>query len=83
MRAAAAGPGRGDGGASFEGELTIPLAGQLVELEPLEPGHGDELFAAAQAPEIFRWLAHVGRDREAFDGWMDATLTAAATGAEG
>ncbi len=68
---------------SFAADLTVPLEGGLVALEPLEVGHGDELFAAAQAPEIFRWLAHIGRDREYFDQWLELTLAAAAAGSEG
>lgn len=62
---------------------TARLDGDLVVLEPLEPGHGDELFAAAQAPEIFQWLASIGRDREYFDAWMELALAAAAEGREG
>lgn len=64
-------------------DLTVRLEGELVVLEPLEPAHADELFAAAQAPETFQWLAHIGRDREYFDRWMELTLGAAAEGREG
>jgi N-acetyltransferase len=63
--------------------LAARLEGDLVVLEPLDPTHADELFAAAQAPEIWQWLAHIGRDRESFDHWMELTLTAAAEGREG
>lgn len=63
--------------------LTSRLEGDLVVLEPLQPGHADELWAAAQAPEIWAWLANVGRDRPYFDHWMELTLTAAAEGREG
>jgi N-acetyltransferase len=63
--------------------LTLRLGGELVELEPLEAGHADELFAAAQAPETFQWLAHIGRDREYFDYWLELTLAAATEGREG
>jgi len=63
--------------------LTSRLEGELVVLEPLDARHADELWAAAQAPEIWQWLAHVGRDRESFDRWMELTLAAAAAGREG
>jgi RimJ/RimL family protein N-acetyltransferase len=68
---------------SFAADLTVPLQGELVALEPLEAGHADELFAAAQAPEIVQWLARIGRHREYFDEWMELTLAAAAAGSEG
>ena len=64
-------------------DLTVRLEGELVVLEPLEPGHADQLFAAAQAPETFQWLAHIGRDREYFDDWLELALAAAAEGREG
>lgn len=51
--------------------LTARLEGELVLLEPLV------------APEIFRWLAHIGRDRAYFDAWLELTLAAAAAGSEG
>ncbi len=63
--------------------LTTHLIGDLVTLEPISPDHADGLFAAAQSPEIFQWLAHIGRDREYFDQWMEVTLEAAAEGREG
>jgi len=68
---------------SFAADLTVRLEGELVVLEPIEAAHGDELFAAAQAPEIFQWLAHIGRDREYFDQWMELALAAAAEGSAG
>ena len=64
-------------------DLTVRLEGELAALEPLGAGHADELWEAAQAPEIWRWLAHVGRDRECFDHWMELALDAAAAGTEG
>ena len=38
---------------SWAGHLAAPLEGELVALEPLEAAHADELWAAAQAPEIW------------------------------
>jgi N-acetyltransferase len=63
--------------------LTTRLGGSIVLLEPLTEAHAEELWEAAQPPEIWQWLAHIGSSREYFDGWMEASLRAAATGAEG
>ena len=63
--------------------LAVPLRGDRVELEPLELGHADGLWMAAQAPEIWAWLAHIGESREYFDRWMEVSLEAAAEGREG
>jgi N-acetyltransferase len=63
--------------------LAPRLEGELVVLEPLDPSHADGLWRAAQAPEIWRWLAHVGASREYFDEWMRVSLQAAAEGREG
>jgi RimJ/RimL family protein N-acetyltransferase len=63
--------------------LAIRLEGSLVALEPLEPGHADGLWRAAQAPEIWRWLAPVGSSREYFDRWFELSLTAQREGREG
>jgi RimJ/RimL family protein N-acetyltransferase len=63
--------------------LTARLEGSLVALEPLAPDHADGLWAAAQPTEIWAWLTNIGATRELFDGWMRASLEAAASGAEG
>jgi RimJ/RimL family protein N-acetyltransferase len=63
--------------------LATRLEGELVVLEPLEESHADELWRAAQAPEIWSWLAHIGSSREYFDGWMRISLDAATEGREG
>ena len=63
-------------------QLTAVLEGSIVRLEPLTAEHADELWEAAQAREIWAWLAHLDQ-RERFDIWMDLTLTAIADGAEG
>ncbi len=52
-------------------------------LEPLERGHTEELWEAAQPAEIWQWLYHVGESREKFDRWLEATLSAADSGTEG
>lgn len=69
--------------AGFEQPLTRPLSGSVVDLEPLERRHAEELWAAAQASEIWSWLYHVGESREKFDLWLEMTLDAAAAGGEG
>jgi N-acetyltransferase len=62
--------------------LAIRLEGELVVLEPLEPAHADELWEAAQAPEIWQWLAHLNKSREFFEEWLELTLAASAAGTE-
>lgn len=64
-------------------ELAATLEGSLVRLEPLRSEHADELWEAAQAPEIWRWLAHVHESRERFDRWLELALDAASAGREG
>jgi N-acetyltransferase len=62
--------------------LTTRLEGSIVTLEPLGEEHAEELWDAAQAPEIWAWLAHLDR-RETFDRWLELTLEAARSGSEG
>ncbi len=64
-------------------DLTIRLEGSLVVLEPLGEGHGDGLWQAAQAAEIWDWLAHITNSREYFDAWLGASLEKVASGEEG
>ncbi|HEX4752780.1 MAG TPA: GNAT family protein [Solirubrobacterales bacterium] len=66
-----------------EGPLTAMLKGSLVTLEPLREEHRDGLWEAAQADEIWAWLAKLNRNREYFDGWFDATLATDAAGETG
>lgn len=63
--------------------LAVRLEGQLVVLEPLEEAHAEDLWRAAQAPEIWRWLAHIGSSREHFDRWLELSLAASAEDREG
>jgi N-acetyltransferase len=63
------------------GELSRP-EGELVTLEPLEERHAEELWEAAQAPEIWAWLANLA-DRERFEQWLQLSLAAAAEDREG
>jgi N-acetyltransferase len=68
---------------SWSGRVAVPLEGDLVALEPLQQAHADELWAAAQAPEIWQWLAPIGSSREYFDRWLDLSLAAHREGREG
>jgi RimJ/RimL family protein N-acetyltransferase len=63
--------------------LAVPLKGSLAALEPLEAGHAEDLWRAAQAPEIWSWLARIGSSREYFDRWFEMSLTAQREGREG
>ena len=63
--------------------LAISLTGSLAALEPLEERHAEDLWRAAQAPEIWRWLAHVGSSREYFDRWFALSMAAHREGSEG
>lgn len=62
--------------------LTTRLQGSIVTLEPLRAEHAEELWEAAQAPEIWAWLANL-YERERFDRWLELTLEAAGAGREG
>jgi RimJ/RimL family protein N-acetyltransferase len=64
-------------------DLAVRLEGKLVALEPLEDRHAEELWQAAQAPEIWRWLAPVGGSREYFDRWFELSTSAHRDGSEG
>lgn len=64
-------------------ELTTRLQGELVVLEPLEARHEAGLYAAAQHPEIWAWLAPVGESKEYFGQWFEASLAESAAGREG
>jgi RimJ/RimL family protein N-acetyltransferase len=63
--------------------LATRLEGDLVVLEPLEESHAEGLWRAAQAPEIWAWLAHIGSSRDYFEQWMRISLDATAEGREG
>ena len=64
-------------------DLATPLEGSLVALEPLAETHREGLWRAAQDPQIWEWLAHIGSTREYFDAWFGASLAAAEEGGEG
>ena len=48
------------------------LEGRLVVVEPLGPEHEDDLWEAAQDPEVWRWLpVHAAADRQSFHRWFE------------
>ncbi len=63
--------------------LAIQLEGSLAALEPLREEHAEDLWRAAQAPEIWQWLARIGSSREYFDHWLEISLAAHREGREG
>jgi N-acetyltransferase len=62
--------------------LTERLEGSIVVLEPFGEEHVDELWEAAQAPEIWTWLANLN-EREWFEKWIELTREAEEAGREG
>jgi RimJ/RimL family protein N-acetyltransferase len=63
--------------------LTARLEGSIVVLEPLGEQHAEELWEAAQAPEIWDWLVNLNAGRELFDCWLQASMESAREGGEG
>jgi len=62
--------------------LTMRLEGSIVVLEPFGDEHVEELWDAAQAPEIWAWLAHLN-ERASFEKWIELSRDAAQSGREG
>jgi len=62
--------------------LTERLEGSIVVLEPFGEEHVEELWEAAQAPEIWTWLAPLN-ERAMFDKWLELTREAESSGEEG
>jgi RimJ/RimL family protein N-acetyltransferase len=62
--------------------LTERLQGSIVVLEPFGEEHIEELWEAAQAAEIWTWLAPLN-EREMFDKWLELTREAERSGDEG
>lgn len=67
---------------SWAENLVVPLEGSLALLEPLGPEHAEDLWRAAQAEEIWSWLADLN-GRERFEQWMELSLAAQDEGREG
>src|SRR3712207_5883514 len=54
-----------------------PREGDLVRLEPITPGHRDELLEVAREPESWTWINRlVPEGDDHFDDWFDARLAA-------
>jgi len=61
----------------------ITLAGTTVRLEPLGLQHADDLFAAAQDPDIWRYMpADPSDSPAALRAWITAALDSQAAGGE-
>jgi RimJ/RimL family protein N-acetyltransferase len=63
--------------------LTAQLQGALVVLEPLRADHRDQLFAASQDLEVWRWTLGTMPDADGFDAWLQYSLAEAAAGRAG
>jgi RimJ/RimL family protein N-acetyltransferase len=62
---------------------TPTLEGRIVRLEPLEPRHADDLYAASRDPRVWRWLPIVQpQTREEWRAWMDDALARAEAGVD-
>jgi RimJ/RimL family protein N-acetyltransferase len=62
--------------------LTARLEGSIVVLEPFGEEHVEELWEAAQATEIWTWLANLN-ERESFEKWLELTREAEQSAREG
>ena len=63
--------------------LARRLEGRIIVLEPLVEAHEEELFAAAQDPDVWRWMSYNAvESAETFHGWFDDALRATKAGDE-
>jgi RimJ/RimL family protein N-acetyltransferase len=61
----------------------VPLEGSIVRLEPIAPGHHDDLLAASREPATWTWIdRRVPADEGAFTSWFEARLAASEAGSE-
>ena len=59
---------------AWEG-IAARLEGRLVVVEPLTAEHEDDLWEAAQDPEVWRWLPwYAAAERESFHRWLEDAL---------
>ncbi len=63
-------------------ELSVPLTGSLVELQPLAEHHEEGLREAAADERISTWFPAKLHNPAGFDAWFAYTLQASATGHE-
>lgn len=59
-----------------EETISTRLNGSRVMLEPLAEVHGESLWQAAQAAEIWQWTTHIADSRRDFDAWIKGSLNA-------
>ena len=52
------------------------LAGRIVRLEPLAPGHDDGLWEAARFPEVWTWVMPAPQTRAGFGAYLEAARAA-------
>ncbi|TAH34694.1 MAG: N-acetyltransferase [Planctomycetota bacterium] len=53
----------------------LVLEGRCARLEPLHPGHGDDLFAAGADPEVWRYMPlRPPRERDEMRQWIESVL---------
>jgi RimJ/RimL family protein N-acetyltransferase len=63
--------------------LASVLEGKIVRLEPLERGHKQGLFEAAQDERIWRWMHYdASGSSESFHAWLEEALAASSAGTE-
>jgi RimJ/RimL family protein N-acetyltransferase len=74
---------RGAGRMARVENLNPRLEGSIVTLEPFGPEHVEGLWEAAQAEEIWQWLAPIGKERELFELWLELTREATESATEG
>jgi N-acetyltransferase len=58
-----------------QSRLSVELTGSLVKLEPISRAREQELWRAAQAPEIWTWTNHIADSREDFDVWIARAMS--------
>ncbi len=69
---------------AFAQLLPPSLDGSVVTLRPLAAEHEQALYAAADHPEVWRWMpTNAVASREAFAAWIATALEAAQAGREG
>jgi RimJ/RimL family protein N-acetyltransferase len=62
---------------------TDALRGSIVRLEPIGPGHHDELLAASRDPEVWIWVDRtVPESDETFSHWFETRLERSRAGLE-
>lgn len=58
-------------------QVAIRMEGSLVVLEPIREDHAEDLWGAAQAPEIWLWTTHIADTRADFDSWISTRISEA------